>query len=372
MTGTTARIAAIGDIAISPSLKSYGTDLPVIAESVLDSLNNANAVIGNFEFALSDQKVAYHAFARQDITADRELIQDLRRIDELILTLANNHMMDWGREGLLSTISALDEINAHYVGAGENVHRASTPHTFVINGIRFSLIAAAKPFCAATEHEPGIRAIDEEYLCNDVRELKRKGSDHVIVALHWGVEYSRYPSPADQKLAHDLIKSGATLILGHHPHTLQGIESTESGLIAFSLGNFVMDMNLDDPPDEDSWQQAHRSMILEVNFAKTGIESYRVVPIEINEQMRTVLPDNDKCTEIRDNVRYLSETISEQSFYSQAYSNLRNRSKNAWRKKIENHGVRAVFLFFKTLKSRHVKMIALHYYYRIKQLIYRA
>jgi hypothetical protein len=111
----------------------------------------------------------------------------------------------------------------------------------------------------------------------DLITYPRKGKcDFVVVFLHWETENVFYPSPKQIKLAHKLIDHGATLILGHHPHVLQGIEKYKNGLIAYSLGNFQFDCKLSQSSTNDS-------IILEVNFDKSGITDYLFVPIIINE-----------------------------------------------------------------------------------------
>jgi len=365
------KMALVGDIALSSSLKRYLEQRHPISRSVINALNKSHFVLGNFEFAMTNEGVAYHGYSREEIVADYDLMQELRRINALKLTLANNHIMDWGLEGLQSTIGALSDMNIPCIGAGQNIGAASEPSIFSISGISFAILAAAKPFCVADSNRPGVRPISEAELCSDIYALKQQGIDHVIVALHWGVEYSRYPSPMDVRLARMLVNSGATLVAGHHPHTLQGVESYENGLIAYSLGNFIMDMNIDLSPDYRSWELAHRSMILEVEFIKSGILSHNIIPVCIDENMRSVFPDEETRSAILKDIKLLSSTISEEAYYKQAYSNLQARTFKAWSKKLREHGASAVLIFFKTLKLRHVKMIGMHYYYRLKQIVTR-
>jgi poly-gamma-glutamate synthesis protein (capsule biosynthesis protein) len=123
---------------------------------------------------------------------------------------------------------------------------------------------------------PGIyiNKLKEKRISADISSIK-KYCDVVIVSLHWGTENAFYPSPKQIDLAHSLIDHGATLILGHHPHIIQGIETYKNGLIAYSLGNFQFDPGL-------SQSQTSDSMILSVSFNKSGLEGYSVCPVVID------------------------------------------------------------------------------------------
>jgi len=360
-----AKIAAIGDIGLSGSLEKYSTSEPILSSAVRERINSADAVIGNFEFPFPGRGVPYHRYARPHICAEPKMLHELRGVNNLILTFANNHIMDWGPDGMHSTVEAANKLGVPTVGVGDNLELAAKPHHFSVDGIRFSILAAAKSFCAATENRPGILPIKADLLRTLIRQQKELGTDHVLIALHWGVEYSQYPSPNDVTLAHTLIEAGASVILGHHPHTLQGVQEYEGGLIAYSLGNFVMDIAIDDPPDENSLRYAHYSAILEVIFSKTAVVSYNAEPAFINENMRVELPASPVRTQIKEHLSRLSDTISKQSFYKQAFGNVQQKTIVAWTKKIKQHGFGALILFLKTLKTRHVKMLVMYYYYKL-------
>ena len=121
------------------------------------------------------------------------------------------------------------------------------------------------------EDAPTVAFLDKEQLLDDVRAARRK-ADIVIVSLHWGTEYAREPDPEQRAFAHQLIDAGATLVLGHHPHTPQPVERYHHGLIAYSLGNFVFD------PTRD---HARHGLLLHCTLARGRVVRYRVTRTHI-------------------------------------------------------------------------------------------
>lgn len=166
-----------------------------------------------------------------------------------LVSVANNHALDQGRDGLLETLAELDREGMPYVGAGPVPHEAG-PRTFDVNGIRIAFLGFAQFFNQSgndcPRREPRcVKAslLDADQAVAEVREAAAH-ADAVVVSVHWGVEYASQPREAEVALAHRLADAGALLVLGHHPHVLQPIElyHREDGrvsAIAYSLGNFV-------------------------------------------------------------------------------------------------------------------------------------
>jgi hypothetical protein len=160
------------------------------------------------------------------------------------LSLANNHMLDYGAEGITSTIRALKDAKLPYAGAGMNALEASAPLFLDVKDMRIAVLARTSVIVSspsyATDTTPGVAFLDADEIKNTIGNCKKK-SDLVILSLHWGIEHYLYPSPFQKALARELIGYGADLIIGHHPHVLQGTEKIGKGIAAYSLGNFVFD-----------------------------------------------------------------------------------------------------------------------------------
>jgi poly-gamma-glutamate synthesis protein (capsule biosynthesis protein) len=160
-----------------------------------------------------------------------------------LVNCANNHVFDYGLQGIEETIKNLESAGVKYVGIGRNLREARTPVLLEKKGRRFGFLGyyGGGDF-AATSRRAGFAPRYERYILEDVRSLREK-ADFVVVNFHWGTERAPEPEPWQIRLAHRVIEAGADLIVGHHPHVLQGIEEYRGKHIAYSLGNFVFGGN---------------------------------------------------------------------------------------------------------------------------------
>lgn len=156
------------------------------------------------------------------------------------VTTANNHIWDYGDQGMQDTWNALDLAGIPYAYYDKTVLKE-------VNGVKVGLVSDC---CIYLEQK------DEDYVRNGIDSLRASGADIVVVMLHWGVEMSHYPEAWQIDFAHRIIDWGADLIIGSHPHVLQGIEQYNGKMILYSEGNFCFGGNLN-PTDKDSmiWQQ---------------------------------------------------------------------------------------------------------------------
>ncbi len=191
-----------------------------------------------------------------------------------IVTLANNHMLDFGCEGLTNTLAALDSVGVRHCGAGENLQQASAPAILQACGLRVAFVGFTLTFPKefwATAHSCGTCFAEESLLARVLQECER-AADLTVVSFHWGEEKRTTPKDYQPQLAHQAIDLGADLVLGHHPHVLQGLEIYKNRLIAYSLGNYVFGSYS---------QDARTSMVLQVTIDKTGLVKAKVSPIAV-------------------------------------------------------------------------------------------
>ncbi len=160
-----------------------------------------------------------------------------------VCSLANNHIMDYGREGLVGTREQLTAAGIPFLGAGLNELEAAQPLVLDTQGHRLGFVAFTSDepnvgAVCATETRAGCASFEDLSGC--LRRVSRlaKEVDLVCVTLHWGHEFHEYPSDEEVRIAHAFVDAGARLVIGHHPHVLQGIERYGDALIAYSLGNF--------------------------------------------------------------------------------------------------------------------------------------
>ncbi|QRG65682.1 CapA family protein [Brevibacillus choshinensis] len=182
------------------------------------------------------------------------------------VNLANNHSMDQGADGLLDTLQSLEDHQVEYVGAGRNQARAYTPVTIEKNGIRmaifgFSRVIPEYSWYAGVD-KPGLAAVYDPTLAVQAIQKARTDADLVVVIAHWGKEKVDYPVDHQTTLAHAFIDAGADLVVGGHPHVLQGFEKYKDKWIAYSLGNFIFTRAV----EPKTWE----SMVLQASCTKSG------------------------------------------------------------------------------------------------------
>jgi poly-gamma-glutamate synthesis protein (capsule biosynthesis protein) len=248
-------------------------------QSVLDS---ADVLVGNLECALTaggEQQPKSYTFAALPETA-----QALALAGFDVLSLANNHVMDYGNQGLVDTRNNLGHYGIASVGAGANVSEAHAPVILERNGLRLAFLAYVDVpvensgfdtrSWIATSSQPGIAWADLDQIKTDVTSAKAQ-ADVVIVQLHAGFEVNTYIPPVSlnqRREAHAAIDAGAAVVIGSHSHILQTIEKYHGGLIAYSLGNFVFD---------DYLGIVNTTIILHVVLTPAGVQSYEWVPVLI-------------------------------------------------------------------------------------------
>ena len=267
-------ISAVGDIMLAgsarPTLERHGYDYPFAATR--DILKKSDIAIGNLEAPIADRGSEFRD-KKYRFKCAPDSARALRDAGFSLLTLANNHILDFGATGLQSTVRYLDGYGIRHCGAGSTLNAARTPVIITVNGKRVAFLAYSltQPVeFFATNRQGGTAPGYASFVTTDVRSA-RKSADYVIVSFHWGRELSQAPSPAQVRLAHLAIDAGADVILGHHPHVLQGIERYHQGIIFYSLGNFAFG---------SLSRSADKSIIARITL-NGGINEVEIVPINV-------------------------------------------------------------------------------------------
>jgi poly-gamma-glutamate synthesis protein (capsule biosynthesis protein) len=191
-----------------------------------------------------------------------------------LVSLANNHTMDYGADCLQQTLEILDKHHIKYAGAGINLKEARKPAILSINNKKVGFLSYSLTFPEefwATDTTAGTCFPAEEFVFQDVSRLK-DSCDFVIVSCHWGQELMETPKEYQRELAHQLIDYGADVILGHHPHVVQGVEFYKDKLIAYSLGNFIFGSYSD---------KARDSFLLKITVLEDHRMVAQIVPINV-------------------------------------------------------------------------------------------
>ncbi len=218
-----------------------------------------------------------------------------------VVTLANNHTLDFGAEGLADTIMALDAAGVRHVGAGANAMDAHAPAVIDANGLHVAFLG-----CVATPDEgggfsiraweagpaaPGVAVCTAGAIAADVAASKRV-ADFVIVAIHAGDEYRSTPNAMERELAADAVAAGADAVIGAHAHVVQPIELRGAQLIAYGLGNFVFAL---DDVDRANIPVPRVSLVLKVTLTKgAGVTAWKALPATLDDAQsrpRPATPD---------------------------------------------------------------------------------
>jgi len=234
-----------------------------ISQPLTDRMRAADILLVNNEFSMSDRGSAM-AGKQYTFRAKTENVKYLIEMGTDIVSVANNHVFDYGEDAFYDTLETLTNSGIKYVGAGRNIEEAMKPQYYIINGVKIAYVAAsrAEKFIMTPEAKtdsPGIlRTYDSKLLLETVKNAKAN-ADIVIAYVHWGTEGSYVLEDAQTTLARDLIDAGADIIIGAHPHNLQGIEYYNDKPIVYSLGNFwfndksvetvLLEVNVSSPSD---------------------------------------------------------------------------------------------------------------------------
>lgn len=246
-------------------------------EHVAPVLSRADLVFGNLECTLSQLGLRPSDYHSMQLRGQLSYAEELRRAGFGVVCVANNHSMQHGREAFLETVDALRIAGIAVCGLAGASYRTVVPEIVEKNGLQIAFLGwSLRPrryFAAGPLYAEGYA----DDMVSDVRSA-RSVHDCVVVSLHWGDEFIDRPSPAEIKLAHDLMDAGADLIIGHHPHVLRGCERYGRGWIIYSLGNFLSDM---------IWSDGMReSAIAQCRLTADGVDELEFLPIRIADDFR--------------------------------------------------------------------------------------
>jgi len=235
-------IVAVGDLLLggsaSQTVRLKGFAYPFLG--TMETIRQADIALANLEAPLTSRGVK-HPDKQFTFRVPPAAADEIRQAGFDLMTLANNHMGDFGEQGVLDTITALEEAGLGFTGAGRDLKQARTPHVITIDGTSFAFLAYSNTFPEsfyAKKDKPGTAPGYFDQVAADIRRASRQ-YDVVIVSFHWGGERLNEPKNYQVELGHIAIDSGAKVVIGHHPHVLQGAERYHGGVIYYSLGNFA-------------------------------------------------------------------------------------------------------------------------------------
>ena len=241
--------------------------------------------MGNFESTLSTDGSPTQG--GDSFAASRRALPGLRAAGFDLLSLANNHVGDYGERALRQTLDRFADGKIATVGAGRNAEQARRPVVLGRSGVRVGFIATDSigETPAATSSRPGTNRLDMpprtgpldrddlRRITSDISALARR-VDTVIVLTHWGTQYTHRPEPSQRTAARAFAEAGADLVIGGHPHWVQGWETAGEAIVVHSLGNFVFDM--------DFQTKTREGIFLEVVLWGGKVKAVEAVPYVID------------------------------------------------------------------------------------------
>lgn len=280
-------ISFTGDVLLSrgvdKKLKEEGYDYPY--RNVKKLLMSDDLTVSNLECPITDEIYSVYKNRKIVFKADKLNSIALKESGINLFNLANNHSMDYGSDGLLDTIEVLEENDLEYFGAGKNYKEARELKIVDVKNVKFGFLSYTvfpPEGYIYSVNQPDVAFYDEKYSLKKIQEAKNF-CNFLIVSIHWGNEFEKYPSDTQKDIAHKLIESGGDVVIGHHPHVLQSIEKYNGKYIFYSLGNFIFDKQIAKSSD--------LSMIVHLDFNNLDNYNWHITPVVISECQVSVAND---------------------------------------------------------------------------------
>jgi hypothetical protein len=310
-----------GDICISQSINSN-----FISGDLLNHIQSHDFSVANFEAPVIEEnfkkinKAGPHIF--QESTYDYLLQKKLFNV----LSLANNHILDYGFEGLQKTIEVLKKYNIEFSGAGINYKEIYKPLIITKNNIRIGIIAAAEAQfgCAKSEEQQtGYAWLFSDIIVKNILDLKNK-VDFILILPHAGLEMEDLPLPEWRKLYKSFIDFGADIIIASHPHVIQPKETYKGKEIYYSLGNFLF-------TSEHTDHRWYESLTLSCEFIKTEQGNKIIIYENFTKNENGYL---DFCKPEVSDYEKSNEILNNTDLY---FTTINQICKNAWENYYKNY-----------------------------------
>ena len=284
MGSKTIHFAAVGDLLLTArSSDRPGRGLEALSDDIQSLFKSRDLVLANLECTLEGNEMV-PTEPRVLTTPNQILSLEHSGID--CVSLGNNHTFDCYNQGFIRMREALSGMGIKWCGAGSNIQEAMEPVLYDIQGIRVAIMGVVDRSSGidrfAGERNSGVTPLETEKVCRRIRKLKQT-VDHLIIFPHWGMERFRIPSPTQMEQARAFADAGASLVLGHHPHVVQGMEMIGDVPVVYSLGNFMSSHVYWDSGDYLDWNKFERvGCMFMCEFSKDGILNVEQIPVYDN------------------------------------------------------------------------------------------
>ena len=290
--------------AVMSTFHNRGNDInQAFDQGLLEQMRNADIFMINNEFTFTSRgtPTVNKKFTFRANPGNVSMYEEMG-VD--IVSVANNHIYDYGEISLLDTLDTLEQAEIPYVGAGRNLQEAMTPVYYIANGMKIAFVSATQiernsvpDTKEATQDSAGVlRCMNPENLLLVIEEAK-KNSDYVILYIHWGTESQEAIDWLQEQQAPIYAQAGVDLIIGDHPHCLQKMDSVEGVPVIYSLGNFWFN------------SRTQNSCVVKVALRAGEMESFQFIPCRQSD-CRTALLTGQEKTEVLDYMRTISPNVT--------------------------------------------------------------
>jgi poly-gamma-glutamate synthesis protein (capsule biosynthesis protein) len=309
------RIVATGDII--PARCVYArqrarNDYAAAFRPTAEYLRSAEITAGSLDAAISDAGQPIGCEQTFNLLAPARSVEGLAHAGFDVITVATNHAKDCGSAGIgcgnrsfLETLANLRAAGIEPVGGGEDYAAAHRPVVITRHGVRFGFLAyddVAGLWLGAGPSTPGTAAPGEGAVSRDVTAA-RAVADVVVVMMQWGVEYESVPTQRQRDLAREAVDAGAALVIGNHPHVVQGVEWRAGAFVAYALGNFVF--------DQDWSLETQQGAVLEASFLDGRLAGVRLLPVRIVDMFQPTWAPAAEARAILERMRAASRSIAQ-------------------------------------------------------------
>lgn len=299
-------LTVVGDVMLGRRVaRTSGDDASRPLRPTAKRLSAADITVGNLESTLSDDGTPTQG--GDSFHADPEILDGLELAGFDLVSLANNHVGDYGQRALRQTLAELRAADLPYVGAGRDLDEARRPVVLTRGGVRVGFLATDSigETPAATAERGGTNRLNMPPRTGPLneRQLRRVTADIadlaervdvVVVIPHWGTQYTHVPEASQRRAARAFAEAGADLVVGGHPHWVQGWETVGETVVVHSLGNFVFDM--------DFQTKTMEGIFLEVVFWGDRLKAVEPVPYRLDARFAPRLVTGERAADILDDV----------------------------------------------------------------------
>lgn len=292
-----------GDFCITPKY----TSINLFSDEIIDLFRQSDVNVVNLECPILNKYNTTEQITKSgpNLYTDNNTIKQLKQLNINTVTLANNHILDFGADGLNSTVESCASSGIQTVGVGKNLQEATSPIYIHKNGIQVALVNFCEnEFSIATESNAGANPLD---LISNLAQIKlaKENADFVIVIIHGGHEHYNLPSPRMIKQYRFFAENGADIVIGHHTHCISGTETHKQVPIIYGLGNMIFTLH----ENKESW---YYGLLLQLELIKDSPIRWNLVPIEQSkENFMLSISQPEKKEEITEEVKYYSDIISD-------------------------------------------------------------